>query len=125
MISAGWSGCLSAYTPGYMRPEGIQAHDLLSDRPPISQRDGVLQLLRNNRDIRLLFGAQVISFLGDWFLFVALAGYIDDVTESELLVSLVLVSMSLPSFLASPLAGPVVDRMDRQRLLVIVLLTQA
>lgn len=85
----------------------------------------MLQLLRNNRDIRLLFGAQVISFLGDWFLFVALAGYIDDVTESELLVSLVLVSMALPSFLASPLAGPVVDRVDRHRLLVTVLLIQA
>jgi MFS family permease len=85
----------------------------------------VFQLLRHNRDLRLLFCAQVISFLGDWFLFVALAGYIDDVTESELLVSLVLVSMSLPSFLASPLAGPVVDRVDRHRLLVTVLLTQA
>jgi hypothetical protein len=85
----------------------------------------VLQLLRTNRDIRLLFCAQVISFLGDWFLFVALAGYIDDVTESELLVSLVLVSMALPSFLASPLAGPVVDRVDRQHLLVVVLLSQA
>jgi Major Facilitator Superfamily len=85
----------------------------------------VFQLLRTNRDLRLLFGAQVISFLGDWFLFVALAGYVDDVTESELLVSLVLVSMALPSFLASPLAGPVADRVDRQRLLVVVLLAQA
>ena len=85
----------------------------------------MLHLLRTNRDIRLLFSAQVISFLGDWFVFVALAGYVDDVTDSELLVSLVLVSMSLPSFLASPLAGPVVDRVDRQRLLVVVSLAQA
>ncbi len=85
----------------------------------------MLHLLRTNRDIRLLFTAQVISFLGDWFVFVALAGYVDDVTDSELLVSLVLVSMSLPSFLASPLAGPVVDRVDRQQLLVVVSLAQA
>ena len=85
----------------------------------------MLHLLRTNRDIRLLFSAQVVSFLGDWFVFVALAGYVDDVTDSEILVSLVLVSMALPSFLASPLAGPVVDRVDRQHLLVVVSLAQA
>jgi hypothetical protein len=44
-----------------MRTEGIQARDVLSDRRPISPSDTVLQLLRNNRDIRLLFCAQVIS----------------------------------------------------------------
>ena len=80
----------------------------------------MLHLLRTNRDLRLVFCAQVISFLGDWFVFVALAGYVDDVTDSELLVSLVLVSFSLPSFLASPLAGPIVDRVDRRRLLIVV-----
>lgn len=66
-----------------------------------------------------------MSFLGDWFVFVALAGYVDDVTDSELLVSLVLVSFALPSFLASPIAGPIVDRHDRRRLLVVVSLAQA
>lgn len=76
------------------------------------------QLLRTNRDMRFVFIAQVISFLGDWFVFVALAGYVEDATDSEFLVSLVLVSLSLPSFLASPLAGPVVDRIDRRRLLI-------
>ena len=70
----------------------------------------MLDLLRTNRELRWVFCAQVVSFLGDWFVFVALAGYIDDATGSEILVSLVLVSLSLPSFLASPLAGPVVDR---------------
>ncbi|MEI8241599.1 MAG: MFS transporter, partial [Actinomycetota bacterium] len=36
------------------------------------------------------------------------------------LVSLAYVSFSLPSFLASPIAGPVVDRFDRRRLLLVV-----
>ena len=85
----------------------------------------MLQLLRTNRDLRWVFIAQVVSFLGDWFVFVALAGYVDDVTDSELLVSLVLVSFALPSFLASPLAGPIVDRVDRRRLLVVVSVVQA
>lgn len=86
---------------------------------------GSIALLRDNRELRLVFLAQVVSFLGDWFVFVALAGYIDDVTDNDLLVSLVLVSFSLPSFLASPLAGPLVDRVDRRRLLVVVSLAQA
>ena len=85
----------------------------------------MLQLLRTNRDLRWVFFAQVVSFLGDWFVFVALAGYVDDATDSELLVSLVLVSFALPSFLASPLAGPIVDRVDRRRLLVVVSVVQA
>ena len=80
----------------------------------------MLHLLRTNRDLRWVFIAQVVSFLGDWFVFVALAGFVDDATDSELLVSLVLVSFALPSFLASPLAGPVVDRVDRRRLLIVV-----
>lgn len=38
-------------------------------------------LLRTNKDLRWVFIAQVISFLGDWFVFVALAGYIEDATD--------------------------------------------
>jgi MFS family permease len=85
----------------------------------------MLQLLRSNRDLRHIFFAQVVSFLGDWFVFVALAGFVNDATDSEFLVSLVLVSFSLPSFLASPFAGPLVDRLDRRRLLVVVSALQA
>jgi MFS family permease len=80
----------------------------------------MLQLLRSNRDIRLLFIAQVISFMGDWFAFVAVAGLVDDATGSELLVALVMVAFSLPSFLFSPLGGSVADRFDRRRVLVAV-----
>ena len=32
----------------------------------------MMKLLRTNRDLRWLFIAQVISFMGDWFSFVAL-----------------------------------------------------
>jgi len=88
-------------------------------------RHSMWQLLRTNRDLRWVFLAQVVSFLGDWFVFVALAGFVDDNTDSELLVSLVLVSFALPSFLVSPLAGPVVDRVDRRMLLVVVSGAQA
>ena len=82
-------------------------------------------VLRDNRDLRLLFVAQNLSFMGDWFTFVALAGLVQDVTNSALLVSLLLVAFSLPSFLASPLGGPVADRYDRRQVLIIVSMLQA
>jgi len=82
-------------------------------------------VLRTNRDLRLLFIAQNLSFMGDWFTFVALAGLVQDVTDSALLVSLLLVAFSLPSFLASPIGGPVADRYDRRTVLIIVSVAQA
>jgi MFS family permease len=85
----------------------------------------VLRMLRSNRDLRWLFIAQIVSFMGDWFSFVALSGMIKDATGSEFLVSLAYVSFSLPAFFASPIAGPVVDRFDRRRLLMIVSAAQA
>lgn len=75
--------------------------------------------------MRLLFIAQVISYVGDWFTFVALVGLVEDATGSALLVSLVLVAFSLPSFLISPLAGPAVDRFDRRTLLAVTSAAQA
>lgn len=85
----------------------------------------MFSLLRRNRDIRLLFSAQVVSYLGDWFTFVALAGLVEDLTGSSFLVSMVLVAFSLPSFLMSPVAGPVADRFDRRRIVVVVSIGQA
>src|SRR3990172_4384483 len=82
-------------------------------------------ILKTNRELRLLFIAQNLSFMGDWFTFVALAGLIQDVTGSKFLVSLLMVAYTLPSFLASPIGGPVVDRHDRRQVLIIVTLLQA
>ena len=49
----------------------------------------------------MVFGAQIVSYLGDWFAFVALAGLVEDVTDSRFLVSLVLVSMTIPGLFMS------------------------
>ena len=85
----------------------------------------MLKMLRTNPDLRRIFIAQVISYLGDWFSFVALVGLVDDLTGSSFLVSLVIVSFSLPSFLASPIAGSMADRFDRRRILIFVSCIQA
>lgn len=85
----------------------------------------MLRLLRTNADLRALFVAQVVSFMGDWFSFVAVTGIVKDGTGSPFLVSLAYVSFSLPAFLVSPVAGAVVDRFDRRRLLLVVSVAQA
>jgi MFS family permease len=82
------------------------------------------KMLKTNADMRRVFMAQVISYLGDWFSFVAIIGLIDDLTGSKFLVSLVVVAFSLPSFLASPIAGSMTDRFDRRRILIFVSIIQ-
>jgi MFS family permease len=77
-------------------------------------------LFRVNRDLRWLFCAQVVSFAGDWFAYVALAGKIYDLTNSKVLVSLIYVLQSLPAFFASPIAGPTVDHFDRRKIIMSV-----
>jgi MFS family permease len=85
----------------------------------------VFSLLRRNRDVRMVFGAQIVSYLGDWFAFVALAGLVEDVTDSRFLVSLVLVSMTIPGLFMSPVAGSFADRFDRRKILIVVSILQA
>lgn len=84
----------------------------------------MLGLLRRNRDLRLLFFAQVVSYLGDWFADVALLGLVLDLTHADLAASGILVAGLLPTFLVSPVAGAAVDRFDRQRLVVGVSILQ-
>jgi MFS family permease len=73
----------------------------------------------------MVFGAQIVSYLGDWFAFVALAGLVEDVTDSRFLVSLVLVSMTIPGLFMSPVAGSFADRFDRRKILIVVSVLQA
>jgi MFS family permease len=85
----------------------------------------VTSLLRANRDLRLLYIAQNISYLGDWFTFVALTGLVQDATGSKFLVSMLMVAFSLPAFLMSAFAGPVADQYDRKKIVIIVSVLQA
>jgi MFS family permease len=77
-------------------------------------------LLRSNRDIRWLFVALVISYIGDWFAYVAFVGVVQDVSDASILVTLVLVAQALPAFLMTPIAGPVADRHNRRNVIMTV-----
>ncbi len=85
----------------------------------------MVDLLRRNRDFRLLFAAAIVSFCGDWFATVALLGEVRDLTGSSVGAGLVFVSQSLPAFVATPLAGPFADRFDRRTVMQIITASQA
>jgi predicted MFS family arabinose efflux permease len=77
-----------------------------------------IELLRRNRDFRLLFVASVISLGGDWFLFVALGSLVLEATGKATAVGIMIFAQELPVFLATPWAGWLADRFDRRRLMI-------
>lgn len=78
------------------------------------------RLLRNNRDFRLLYIGALISLGGDWFLTVAFLDLVLALTDSATLASLILLCQTLPIFLFTPVAGHVIDRVDRRKLMILV-----
>ena len=77
-----------------------------------------LSILRHNRNFRLLYVGQTISQLGDWFNAVAIFALLLDLTGSATAVAWMMIVQFLPVALVGPLAGVVVDRMDRRRLMI-------
>jgi MFS family permease len=78
---------------------------------------GYRKLLVSNRGYRNLWLGNVASFAGDWFNLIALYAAVAELSDSSVAIALVMVVKTLPSFLISPIAGPLVDRLDRRRLL--------
>src|SRR6058998_4067952 len=85
-----------------------------------AHHEGVyLSLLRRNRNFRLLFVGQAISQLGDWFNAVAVFALLLDLTGSATAVAWMMIVQFLPVAVVGPLAGVVVDRVDRRRLMIV------
>jgi len=78
------------------------------------------RLLRDNRDFRLLYIGTLVSLGGDWFLTVALLDLVLQLTGSATLASLMLLCQTLPIFFFTPLAGHIVDKVDRRKLMILV-----
>ncbi len=76
-------------------------------------------LLRRNRDFRLFYIGQLISFAGDWFLIVALSGLVLELTGSAALVAGIFIAYNLPYGVVSFIGGPLADRMDRRFLMIV------
>ncbi|MEO0566016.1 MAG: MFS transporter, partial [Chloroflexota bacterium] len=80
------------------------------------------KLLRENPGFTRLWLSQIVSLLGDWFSTVVLAIMIREFTAGTgyagLAVSGLFLAQGLPPLIASPIAGVLVDRFDRKRLLI-------
>jgi MFS family permease len=77
------------------------------------------RLLRGNHGLALLWAAQAVSLVGDWFTLIALAVLITRKSGgSGLAVSGLVLTQLLPSVCIGPWSGVLVDRHDRRRLLI-------
>jgi MFS family permease len=76
-------------------------------------------ILRTNRNFRLLFFGQTVSQLGDWFNSVAVFALLLDLTGSATAVAWMMIVQFLPMAIVGPIAGVVVDRVDRRRLMIV------
>lgn len=79
---------------------------------------GYLALLRTNRNFRLLWTAQVISEIGDWFYTVAIYSLLLEYTGSAKSIALAFTLQVLPQFICSPSAGVINDRLSRRRVMI-------
>lgn len=84
----------------------------------------MIRVLRR-RDFALLWTGGLVSVAGDWMLFAVLPYVVYAVTGSTVATAGMIVAELLPGILLGSLAGVLVDRWDRRRLLVAVNLLQA
>jgi MFS family permease len=71
-----------------------------------------------HRNFRLFFTGQSISLIGTWMTRVATSWLVYRLTGSALLLGIVGFAGQIPTFLLAPLAGVLVDRLNRRNLLV-------
>jgi len=77
-----------------------------------------LRLLRGNPNFRRLWGAQVVSEIGDWFYTLAIYNLLLQLTGRAGSVALALVLQVLPQTFIGPTAGVINDRLRRKRVMI-------
>ncbi|MDR3698314.1 MAG: MFS transporter [Candidatus Sulfopaludibacter sp.] len=75
-------------------------------------------LLRQNRNYRYTWMGQVVSEIGDYFNNVAVLALVMEKSGSGMVVSGVFLSRAIPAVLAGPVAGVLLDRFDRRRIMI-------
>ncbi len=80
---------------------------------------GFVQLLRRNRNYRYTWTGQIVSEIGDNFNNIAVFGLAMAKTGSGMVVTGVMLSRAIPMMMAGPLAGVLLDRMDRKRIMIV------
>ncbi|MGD9403635.1 MAG: MFS transporter [Anaerolineae bacterium] len=75
--------------------------------------------LFRNRSFMALWIGQTISFIGDYFYWLAIPIMVERLTGSALLVGLSVISSALPMLVLGPIAGVFVDRWDRKKTMIV------
>ena len=86
--------------------------------PPLPPRTGVFRALRH-RNYRLFFAGQTVSLVGTWITRVATAWLVYRLTGSVLLLGVVSFCGQIPTLVLAPVAGVLVDRWNRHRILLV------
>ncbi|MBZ5676992.1 MAG: MFS transporter [Acidobacteriia bacterium] len=82
-------------------------------------------LLRDNRNVRLLWSAQIVSEMGDWFYSVAIFSFLIEITGSAQMVAFAFLMQVLPQVFMSPSAGVINDRISRKKVMIFADLSRA
>jgi MFS family permease len=75
-------------------------------------------LLRTNRNYRYTWLGQVVSEIGDHFNNIAVFSLALEHTQSPIVVTGVMLARALPAVIAGPVAGVLLDRLDRKKVMV-------
>ncbi len=105
-----------------VQPRGrvaLHGASMAADSPTTDHELRYIGLVRSNVEFRRVWLGDAVSFLGDWFALLALYAVVQEITDSKLALAGVLVGKTLPIFIMTPIAGPLVDRFDRRRLMLI------
>lgn len=91
-----------------------------SNAHPSGATGGLRQTFRalRYRNYRLFFGGQLISLIGTWMQQIALTWLVYRMTNSAFLLGVVGFAGQMPSFLVSPFAGVLADRLNRHRMVI-------
>lgn len=84
-----------------------------------------VRLLRENRNFRRLWLAQIVSEIGDWFYTLAIYSLLLQLTGRASSVALALVLQVLPQTFIGPTAGVINDRISRKRVMITADLVRA
>ncbi len=78
-----------------------------------------------HREVRLLWGAAVISDIGTWVQLIVVGSLVASGTGSAVQTGLVALATFMPQGIASPIGGLLADRFDRRRVFASALIAQA
>jgi MFS family permease len=75
-------------------------------------------LLRRNRNYRYTWSGQIVSEVGDHFNNIAVFSLALANTGSGLVVAMILIARAIPAVTAGPIAGVLLDRLDRKKIMI-------